>query len=79
MQQTLNPTEISELIRKRVEQFDVSSQARTEGTVVSVSDGICRLHGLADAMQGEMIEFPGDTYGGTRGANLGCSNRDSRS
>src|SRR5690625_6764615 len=63
MQQTLNPTEISELIRKRVEQFEVTSQARTEGTVVSVSDGICRLHGLADAMQGEMIEFPGDTYG----------------
>jgi len=63
MQQTLNPTEISELIRKRVEQFEISSEARTEGTVVSVSDGICRLHGLADAMQGEMIEFPGDTYG----------------
>ncbi|MGY6631624.1 MAG: F0F1 ATP synthase subunit alpha [Wenzhouxiangella sp.] len=63
MQQTLNPTEISELIRKRVEQFKVSSEARTEGMVVSVSDGICRLHGLADAMQGEMIEFPGDTYG----------------
>jgi len=63
MQQTLNPTEISDLIRKRVEQFEVSSQARTEGTVVSVSDGICRLHGLADVMQGEMIEFPGDTYG----------------
>jgi F-type H+-transporting ATPase subunit alpha len=63
MQQTLNPTEISELIRKRVEQFEISSEARTEGTVVSVSDGICRLHGLDDAMQGEMIEFPGDTYG----------------
>ncbi|NEZ04839.1 F0F1 ATP synthase subunit alpha [Wenzhouxiangella sp. XN201] len=63
MQQTLNPTEISDLIRKRVEQFEISSEARTEGTVVSVSDGICRLHGLADAMQGEMIEFPGDTYG----------------
>ena len=63
MQQTLNPTEISELIRKRVEQFDVVSEARTEGTIVSVSDGICRIHGLADAMQGEMIEFPGDTYG----------------
>ncbi|MEE4330515.1 MAG: F0F1 ATP synthase subunit alpha, partial [Wenzhouxiangella sp.] len=63
MQQTLNPTEISDLIRKRVEQFEVSSQARTEGTVVSVSDGICPLHGLADVMQGEMIEFPGDTYG----------------
>ena len=63
MQQTLNPTEISELIRTRVEQFEVSSEARTEGMVVSVSDGICRLHGLADVMQGEMIEFPGDTYG----------------
>jgi F-type H+/Na+-transporting ATPase subunit alpha len=63
MQQTLNPTEISDLIRKRVEQFEVTSQARTEGTVVSVSDGICRLHGLADVMQGEMIEFPGETYG----------------
>jgi F-type H+/Na+-transporting ATPase subunit alpha len=63
MQQNLNPTEISDLIRKRVEQFEISSEARTEGTVVSVSDGICRLHGLADAMQGEMIEFPGDTYG----------------
>jgi F-type H+-transporting ATPase subunit alpha len=63
MQQTLNPTEISDLIRKRVEQFEVSAQARNEGTVVSVSDGICRLHGLADVMQGEMIEFPGETYG----------------
>ncbi|MFU8832144.1 MAG: F0F1 ATP synthase subunit alpha [Wenzhouxiangella sp.] len=63
MQQTLNPTEISDLIRKRVEQFEVTAQARNEGTVVSVSDGICRLHGLADVMQGEMIEFPGDTYG----------------
>ncbi len=63
MQQTLNPSEISELIRKRVEEFEVSSDARTEGTVLSVSDGICRLHGLADVMQGEMIEFPNDTYG----------------
>ncbi|GAB4168473.1 MAG: F0F1 ATP synthase subunit alpha [Wenzhouxiangellaceae bacterium] len=63
MQQTLNPTEISELIRKRVEQLEIVSEARTEGTIVSVADGICRVHGLADAMQGEMIEFPGDTYG----------------
>ncbi|QOC22681.1 F0F1 ATP synthase subunit alpha [Wenzhouxiangella sp. AB-CW3] len=63
MQQTLNPSEISELIRKRVEEFEVTSDARTEGTVLSVSDGICRLHGLADVMQGEMIEFPGDTFG----------------
>ena len=63
MQQTLNPTEISDLIRKRVEQFDVVSEARNEGTIVSVYDGICRIHGLTDALQGEMIEFPGDTYG----------------
>ena len=63
MQQTLNPTEISDLIRKRVEQFEIAAEARNEGTVVSVSDGICRIHGLADVMQGEMIEFPGETYG----------------
>ncbi len=63
MQTQLNPSEISELIRQRVEQLQVAADARNEGTVVSVSDGICRIHGLADAMQGEMIEFPGDTYG----------------
>ncbi len=63
MQTQLNPSEISELIRKRVEQFDVVSDARNEGTVVSVSDGIARIHGLADAMQGEMIEFPDNTFG----------------
>jgi F-type H+-transporting ATPase subunit alpha len=59
----LNPTEISELIKKRIASYDVAAQARTEGTVVSLSDGIVRLHGLADVMQGEMIEFPGNTYG----------------
>ncbi len=63
MQTQLNPSEISELIKKRVEQFEVASDARNEGTVVSVSDGIVRIHGLADAMQGEMIEFPGNTFG----------------
>ena len=63
MQTQLNPSEISELIRKRMEQFDVSAEARNEGTVVSVFDGICRIHGLEDAMQGEMIEFPGGTFG----------------
>ena len=63
MQTQLKPSEISELIRKRVEQFEVVATARNEGTVVSVADGICRLHGLNDAMQGEMIEFPKDTYG----------------
>jgi F-type H+-transporting ATPase subunit alpha len=63
MQTTLNPSEISELIKKRVQELDISAETRNEGTVVSVSDGIARLHGLEDAMQGEMIEFPGNTYG----------------
>ncbi len=58
----LNPSEISELIKSRIENFDSSVEARTEGTVVSLTDGILRIHGLADAMQGEMIELPGDTY-----------------
>ena len=58
----LNPSEISELIKSRIENFDTSVEARTEGTVVSLTDGILRIHGLADAMQGEMIELPGDTY-----------------
>ncbi len=58
----LNPSEISELIKSRIENFDSSVEARTEGTVVSVSDGILRIHGLADVMQGEMIELPGDTF-----------------
>ena len=59
----LNPSEISELIRERIKNFEAVAEARNEGTVVSVSDGICRIHGLAEAMQGEMLEFPDDTYG----------------
>ena len=58
----LNPSEISELIKSRIENFDNKVEARTEGTIVSLTDGIVRIHGLADAMQGEMIELPGDTY-----------------
>jgi F-type H+-transporting ATPase subunit alpha len=58
----LNPSEISELIKSRIESFDTKVEARTEGTIVSLSDGIIRIHGLADAMQGEMIELPGDTF-----------------
>ncbi|WP_028292076.1 F0F1 ATP synthase subunit alpha [Oceanobacter kriegii] len=61
--QQLNPSEISEVIKKRIESLDVTSQAQNEGTVVSVSDGIVRIHGLADAMYGEMIEFEGNVYG----------------
>ena len=59
----LSPSEISELIRNKIEQFNIVSEARNEGTIVSLKDGIVRLHGLADAMQGEMIEFPGGVYG----------------
>jgi len=59
----LNPTEISDLIKSRIEQFDVVADARTEGTVVSLTYGIARIHGLADVMQGEMIEFPGNVFG----------------
>ena len=58
----LNPSEISELIKSRIENFDQKVEARTEGTIVSLMDGIIRIHGLADAMQGEMIELPGDTF-----------------
>jgi len=59
----LNPSEISELIKKRIEGFDATSEARSEGTVVSLTDGIARIHGLADAMQGEMIDFGNELYG----------------
>ena len=59
----LNPSEISDLIKTRIQKLDLAATSRTEGTVVSVSDGICRVHGLADVMQGEMLEFPGNTFG----------------
>ncbi len=59
----LNPSEISELIKERIKSFEAVAEARTEGTVVSLTDGITRIHGLADAMQGEMLEFPNETYG----------------
>ena len=61
--QQLNPSEISEIIKKRIDNLDVTSQAQNEGTVVSVFDGIVRIHGLADVMYGEMIEFEGGKYG----------------
>ena len=61
--QQLNPSEISEIIKQRIDQLDVSSEARNVGTVVSVTDGIIRIHGLADVMYGEMIEFDGGIYG----------------
>ncbi|MBI1731186.1 MAG: F0F1 ATP synthase subunit alpha [Gammaproteobacteria bacterium] len=60
---SISATEISDLIRKRIQSLNLDTEARTEGTVVSLADGVARLHGLSDVMQGEMIEFPGNTYG----------------
>ena len=59
----LNPSEISDLIKSRIESFDLGVESRSEGTIVSLSDGIVRIHGLSDVMQGEMVEFPGNVYG----------------
>src|SRR5690625_15662 len=59
----LNPSEISELLKSRIEGLSASTDVRTEGTVVSVTDGITRIHGLSDVMQGEMLEFPNNIYG----------------
>ena len=59
----LNPSEISELIKNRIESLGVKSEVRNQGSVVSVTDGICRVHGLSDVLQGEMLEFPGNTFG----------------
>jgi F-type H+-transporting ATPase subunit alpha len=62
-QTALNPSEISELIKNKIQQFQTSSEATNEGSIVSVKDGIVRIHGLQDAMQGEMIEMPGGVFG----------------
>jgi len=59
----LNPAEISELLKSKIQNLNVAADTRNQGTVVSVTDGICRVHGLSDVMQGEMIEFPGNTFG----------------
>ncbi|MDR1935740.1 MAG: F0F1 ATP synthase subunit alpha [Candidatus Accumulibacter sp.] len=59
----LNPSEISELIKSKIQNLDIGAETRTQGTVVSLTDGICRVHGLADVMQGEMLEFPGGSFG----------------
>jgi F-type H+/Na+-transporting ATPase subunit alpha len=59
----ISATEISELIKKKIQEFDFATEARTEGTVVSLADGIARIHGLSDVMAGEMIEFAGNTFG----------------
>jgi len=60
---SISATEISDLIKKKIQSLDLDTEARTEGTIVSLTDGIARIHGLSDVMQGEMIEFPGNTFG----------------
>ncbi|MEO7063975.1 MAG: F0F1 ATP synthase subunit alpha, partial [Dokdonella sp.] len=62
MSTTINPSEISELIKSRIEKFKLSAEARNEGTITSVSDGIVRIHGLNDVMSGEMVELPDNTF-----------------
>jgi F-type H+-transporting ATPase subunit alpha len=59
----LNPSEISELIKQKIQQYELPAESRSEGTIVSLTDGIVRIHGLADAVQGEMLEFPGGSFG----------------
>src|SRR5210317_531290 len=63
MNMQLNASEISELIKSRIEGLSDGANVATEGTVVSVTDGICRIHGLSDVMAGEMLEFPGNVFG----------------
>src|ERR1041385_6240047 len=59
----LNPSEISDLIKARIKNFEAATEARNTGVIVSLQDGIVRIHGLSDALQGEMLEFPGNTFG----------------
>jgi F-type H+-transporting ATPase subunit alpha len=59
----LNPSEISDLIKNQIEKYEPETEARNVGTIVSLTDGIARIHGLADAMSYEMLEFPGNTFG----------------
>ena len=59
----LNPSEISEIIKEKISGANVSSETSNQGTVVTVTDGICKIHGLSEAMQGEMLEFPNNIFG----------------
>ena len=59
----LKASEISQLIKERIEKFESAAEARDVGTVIAVTDGIVRIHGLGDARYGEMLEFPEKTFG----------------
>src|SRR6476661_6743696 len=76
--QQLKASEISELIKNRIQSLALSADVRTQGTVVTVTDGICRVHGLSDVMQGEMLEFPKNTFGlalNLEGDTVKCTSR----
>ena len=60
---TINPTEISDIIKDKIKNLDIQTQSHNEGTVVSLTDGIARIYGITDALQGEMLEFPNNIYG----------------
>ena len=60
---TINPTEISDIIKDKIKNLDIKTQSHNEGTVVSLTDGIARIYGITDALQGEMLEFPNNIYG----------------
>ena len=60
---SIKASEISDLIKQRIDKFQSAAESRNVGTIVSVTDGICRIHGLADVRYGEMIEFPGNLFG----------------
>ena len=71
----LKPEEISSIIKEQISRFDDKTESREEGTVIQVADGIARIYGLKDAMQGELLEFPGDVYGmilNLEEDNIGC-------
>ena len=59
----IKASEISDLIRQRIQNFEAKAEARDVGTIIALTDGICRIHGLADVQYGEMIEFPGGSFG----------------
>ena len=59
----LNPSEISKIIKDRINKLDVSAEESNEGTIVFLADGIARVHGLSEAMYGELIEFTGGVFG----------------
>ena len=71
----LKPEEISSIIKEQINKYEDKVESREEGTVIQVADGIARIYGLKDAIQGELLEFPGNVYGmilNLEEDNIGC-------